>query len=56
MTEEQREIKRLFFNGWRIKAIGEKIGLSESQVKDRIRAMRRKGIIVERWWKEREDK
>lgn len=45
------EIKRLYFNGFRLQDIADRLCIPLETVKYRIKVMRKNGEIVERWWK-----
>ena len=50
-NEIKQEVKKLFCNGWRVKAIAEKLNLKVGQVEYVIKDMRNKGEKLARWWK-----
>lgn len=44
------QIIHYYNNGWRLKDIGAKVGLTEKQVKSRLQKLRQKHE-VKRWWR-----
>lgn len=51
IKEIDNQIAYYYRNGYRLKDIGAKVGLTDKQVKRRLQTLRQKNKIV-RWWKE----
>lgn len=50
MTEIDKEIVRLYSQGYKKKEIAEKLGLTFNVVKKHIDQLRKKGVEVKKWW------
>lgn len=53
--EQEAEIVKLYRNGWKIKDISQKTGIGVTAIKSKLQKLRKKGVMVERWWKPKND-
>lgn len=49
--KQEREVVKLYRNGWRIKTISEKTGIGVTAIRSKIQKLREKGEVIERIWK-----